>query len=969
AWATLRPAALPGSGPPSGRVGTRPVAAGAAALAGLALGLAREASVDLGWRDAGIAAAAETGHAAGWVPLRVAAEGRKADLAARFDAARAALVGQGGFAIDLPLREPGLDPRARPALALSEAAGPVPGALLTLELRPEGARLHHDTGAVPEAFADLLAERLEALEAAPAECPVAALPRTGRRERALLTHGWNDTARPVPEVTMAAAFEAQVDRSPGAVALIAGETRLSYAALDARANAAAHALRGLGVAPGVVVGLLLPRGPDLMVVALAVLKAGGAYLPLDPAYPAPRLAHYLEDSGAPVVVTNAALRPALGRHPARVLDLDAPGALEGQPETRPAPAAGPEDLAYLIYTSGSTGAPKGVMVEHRNVANFYAGMDERVPDPGGTWLAVTSLSFDISVLELFYATARGFTVVLASESARLPGGGPAPAPAPDSGSASPLPDLSLFYWGRDEGAGREKYRLLLEGARFADRNGFAAIWTPERHFHEFGGGYPNPSVTGAAVAAVTERLAVRAGSCVAPLHHPARIAEEWAVIDNLTGGRAGLALAAGWQPEDFVLRPENAPPANARALQEAVETLRRLWRGEPVAFPGPDGRPCEVRTQPRPVSPDLPLWITTAGNPETWRQAGRMGANVLTHLLGQSGAELGEKIALYRAALTEAGHDAEAFTVTLMLHTYLAESREAARAAARGPMKAYLRSAAGLIRSYAWAFPAFKRPAGVAEPAQLDLGALSEAEMDAVLDFAFERYFSESGLFGTVADARAQAETLHRLGVGEIACLIDFGIPTDAVLDGLRPLAELTRGPAPEASDLSVAELIRRHRVTHLQCTPSMARMLLLDEEARGALSGLRHLMLGGEALPRPLVAELATLTGAELHNMYGPTETTIWSATGPAHPPAEGAAGAGPAPIGRPIANTALYVLDEGGAPAPVGVAGELFIGGAGVARGYWNRPDLTAERFLADPFRGGRMYRSGDLGGGSDD
>ena len=300
-----------------------------------------------------------------------------------------------------------------------------------------------------------------------------------------------------------------------------------------------------------------------------------------------------------------------------------------------------------------------------------------------------------------------------------------------------------------------KYELLLEGAKIADQNGFCAVWTPERHFHAFGGPYPNPSVTGAAVAGVTSRIGVRAGSCVAPLHHPARIAEDWAVIDNLTNGRAGLAIASGWQPDDFVLRPENTPPNNKPAMLEAIETLRKLWRGEAVAFPRQDGSLHEVVTQPRPVSKELPVWVTTAGNPKTWQEAGRIGANVLTHLLGQSVAEVGEKIKIYHAALREAGHDPDDFTVTLMLHSYLGADREAVRETAREPMKDYLRSAAALIKQYAWAFPAFKKPAGAENAFDLDLGSLDAEEMDAILEFAFLRYFEDSGLFGTVEDALA----------------------------------------------------------------------------------------------------------------------------------------------------------------------------------------------------------------------
>ena len=385
------------------------------------------------------------------------------------------------------------------------------------------------------------------------------------------------------------------------------------------------------------------------------------------------------------------------------------------------------------------------------------------------------------MLELFWTLARGFTVVLSGDESRtLVSSGQLAV------SDRPI-DFSLFYWGNDDGAGPRKYELLLEGAKFADANGFSAVWTPERHFHAFGGPYPNPSVTGAAVAAVTKNLSVRAGSCVAPLHHAARIAEEWAVIDNLTNGRAALAIASGWQPDDFVLRPENTPPANKPAMIEAIDTLRRLWRGEAVEFPTASGKPFAVVTQPRPVSAELPIWVTTAGNPDTWKEAGALGANVLTHLLGQTIEEVADKIVLYHAALRAAGHDPARHKVTLMLHTFVGADREAVREIAREPMKDYLRSAAALIKQYAWAFPAFKKPAGVSNPMQLDLSSLSEDEMDGILDFAFHRYFEDSGLFGTVEDCVARVEALKRIGVDEIACLIDYGIPTAQVLDGLAP--------------------------------------------------------------------------------------------------------------------------------------------------------------------------------------
>src|SRR3954467_2526117 len=118
-------------------------------------------------------------------------------------------------------------------------------------------------------------------------------------------------------------------------------------------------------------------------------------------------------------------------------------------------------------------------------------------------------------------------------------------------------DFSLFYFANDSAAEGDRYRLLMEGAKFADTHGFTAVWTPERHFHSFGGLYPNPAVTGAAIAAVTSRVEIRAGSCVTPLHHPVRVAEEWSVVDNISQGRVGISVANGWHDRDFTLRPEN----------------------------------------------------------------------------------------------------------------------------------------------------------------------------------------------------------------------------------------------------------------------------------------------------------------------------------------------------------------------------------------------------------------------------
>ena len=894
------------------------------------------------------------GHVLPWLPVRLDATGPVMAAEARLTKALHAAKAATGLAADLALREPALTALIPSGLAVSEGTAPLAGTAVTLA----GTALWHDATQVPPAEAATLAARITRLlseMAAHPQADLADLSPLSKDETQVYAGALAATARDYDRtLTIPAAILAQARRTPEAVAVIAGNTSLSYADLAARAGKIANTLQSMGVRQGSLVGLACRRTPDMVAGALGIQLAGAAYVPMDPAYPADRLALYAEDSGCPVIVTESGVADTLPQGPARLV-LDTDPRLASAPATAPqGPAA--EDPAYVIYTSGSTGRPKGVVVTHRNALNFFAGMDDVLGTDPGTWLAVTSLSFDISVLELFWTLTNGFTVVLADDAARVqPSGGT----AGNSGVSARGMEFSVYYWGNDDLPGPAKYELLLEGAKFADANGFCAVWTPERHFHAFGGPYPNPAVTGAAAAAVTKTIGVRAGSIVAPLHHPARIAEEWAVIDNLTNGRAGMAFASGWQPDDFVLRPENTPPANRQALFDALEAVRKLWRGEAVEFPRKDGTPFAVKTQPRPVSKELEAWVTTAGNPETWREAGKMGANVLTHLLGQSIAEVADKVKLYRKALTEAGHDPSRFKVTLMLHTYLAADREAAREVAREPMKNYLRSAAGLIKQYAWAFPAFKKPQGMANPMDIDLGSLEPDELEAILDFAFLRYFDDSGLFGTVEDAVQRVEELKAIDIDEVACLIDYGIPTSVVLEGLKPVAEVLRlTNAGTGADDTMAGLIQRHGVTHLQCTPSMARMLAEDDGARTALKGLKRMLVGGEALTGRLAGDLAGLIGGPVLNMYGPTETTIWSSV-------EATTGAdGVVNIGQPIANTSLYVLDEAQAPVADGAVGELWIGGEGVAQGYFQRPDLTVDRFRPDLFAGrGRMYRTGDL------
>ncbi len=774
---------------------------------------------------------------------------------------------------------------------------------------------------------------------------------------------WNQTVCAFPKDTcIHHLFEKQVVQTPGKTAILFREEQLSYEDVNERANQLAHYLIRIGVAQETLVGVLTDRSIEMLISVMAVLKAGGAYVPLDPDFPSERLSFMLKDAGIRVILTQQAHVSRISAQDATIVTLDEEwDVIEKENPANPQTECGADNLAYVIYTSGSTGSPRGVMVEHRNVVNFFTGMDAVVDrNDASVWLAVTSLSFDISVLELLWTLSSGFKVVLYDPNDEL-----TTSNSRSNGTFSSRPiEFSLFYFASDEGGegAADKYKLLLEGSQFADENGFAAVWTPERHFHAFGGLYPNPSVSSAAIAAITERIAIRAGSCVSPLHSPIRIAEEWSVVDNLSKGRVGIAFASGWQPNDFVLLPDNFSERKSIMFQQ-IEEVKQLWRGEAVTYKDGNGTPIEVRTLPRPVQEELPVWVTAAGNPDTFRMAGEKGYNILTHLLGQTHESLSDHISIYRTARREAGYDPDAGKVTLMLHTYVGDEDDAVRELVRDPMKDYLLSSVGLVKLAA-EVPLFKQNVTGRDVANT-IDHFSDQDMDEVLDFSFVRYFDTSGLFGTEETCLQTVDRLKLIGVDEIACLVDFGLPADTVLSQMPALAKLMQrankvSDSQEESHYTLKNLIQRHQVTHLQCTPSMATMLVADPATFESIQPLEHLMIGGEAFPPSLASTLRSNLSGSITNMYGPTETTIWSTTHPVRDVGRSV------PIGRPVANTMLYVLDEYLQPVPAGLPGELYIGGEGVARGYLGSPDVTQERFLRDKFSTeaeARMYKTGDL------
>jgi amino acid adenylation domain-containing protein len=232
------------------------------------------------------------------------------------------------------------------------------------------------------------------------------------REQILVT--WNLTEQPFAQTKCVQdLFQEQVESSPEAIAAVFEDEQLTYRQLNDRANAVAAHLQALGAGPEARIGICIRRSLEMLVGLLGILKSGAAYVPLDPMYPSERLAFMLEDAQVHALLTERSLASDFAQAQTRVMSVEDIATSAVQKSVRS--GAAPDDLAYVIYTSGSTGKPKGVMIRHRNVTNFFSGIDQVLGKTPGVWLAVTSICFDISVLELLWTVTRGFKVVIQSD--------------------------------------------------------------------------------------------------------------------------------------------------------------------------------------------------------------------------------------------------------------------------------------------------------------------------------------------------------------------------------------------------------------------------------------------------------------------------------------------------------------------------------------------------------------------------
>jgi phthiocerol/phenolphthiocerol synthesis type-I polyketide synthase D len=251
------------------------------------------------------------------------------------------------------------------------------------------------------------------------------------------------------------------------------------------------------------------------------------------------------------------------------------------------------------------------------------------------------------------------------------------------------------------------------------------------------------------------------------------------VVDNLSGGRVELSFAPGWNADDFALAPDRYDRRHD-VMYDGIRTVQRLWAGEEIEATSGNGRPIRVRTYPTPVQPRLATWVTAAGSPQSFEAAGRIGANLLTHLFDQDVDELARKIALYREARRQHGHDPAAGRVAVALHTFLAATPEEVRREAHGPYCAYLKAHAPLIEKLA-------QSRGV----PIDLAQLSPAQIDEAVEWVVEKFLKQRSLLGTPDECAGLVGQLAAAGVQEVACLLDFGPTPEAMLASLPHLKTL----------------------------------------------------------------------------------------------------------------------------------------------------------------------------------
>lgn len=323
----------------------------------------------------------------------------------------------------------------------------------------------------------------------------------------------------------------------------------------------------------------------------------------------------------------------------------------------------------------------------------------------------------------------------------------------------------------------DKYAFMKDVTLFGDREGFEAIYIPERHFYEFGSIYANSAIMAAHLIPQTQRIRFRTAGVSLPLHHPAAVVEWWAMNDILSNGRIDLGFGTGWNKPDFIFAPDQYDDRK-QVCWDRIPLVQKLWRGETVSFPGPGGVPTPITVYPRPVQKELNVWLLATKSDDSFIHAGQMGYNLFTMLYGMDLDAMAKKINLYRQARQQAGYDPNTGIVSLMLHTMVHRDQHTVSKAVEQPFRQYIGSS---MEAHVKAM----------QDGNKGPGTMSAAEKQQVLDYAYHRYFTTGAIFGSVDDGRRVVDEAIAAGVNDIACLVDFGVDYDFVRSSLPYLKEL----------------------------------------------------------------------------------------------------------------------------------------------------------------------------------
>jgi natural product biosynthesis luciferase-like monooxygenase protein len=308
----------------------------------------------------------------------------------------------------------------------------------------------------------------------------------------------------------------------------------------------------------------------------------------------------------------------------------------------------------------------------------------------------------------------------------------------------------------------EQYEFLLRLVAYAENQHYHGVWIPERHFHPFGGLFPNPAVFASAVAMTTENLRIQVGSVVLPLHNPVFVAEEWAMVDQLSRGRVDMSFASGWNSKDFVFSPSNYENRK-EIMWDGISYINKLWKNTLN----------KVKILPTPYQQNIPIFITSSKSTDTCYQAGLNGYNLLTHFISNDLEDLQGKIKVYQDGLREGGHSITDKEIVLMLHTYIGDTLDQVEDKSKNAFISYQNSFLEL------------------EGQKLEISDDRKSEI--TKSYIFKKYSPERSLMGTLETSRELLRQVKESGVTQIAALVDFGMNEQDVMIGLDKLTYLKK--------------------------------------------------------------------------------------------------------------------------------------------------------------------------------